>query len=169
MELSKRERLILANQFEILAALYPELKEEYCKKKEMVETGYPLELENMFDGVLENKMERTECLEVREILTMYNDIQWSYENLNNSDKKKIDDGKINFRGFDPHESEHYNYADFHLRTGVLSKDFLPKRSGDLNTHEPVLSKYRKMLTNWKSISDRKPKNLTAEQINSLIN
>ena len=88
MELTKCERLILTNQFEILAALNSDnehQKETYLKNKRIFEMGFSCEWDQLFDSIEEKKMTDEDCQEVCKILTMYNDIQWSYENLKNKD------------------------------------------------------------------------------------
>ena len=169
MELTKGERLILANQFEILAVLGSEddlQKKTYLEKKRIVEMGVSSEWDQLFGLIEENKMTYEDCQEVRNILTMYNDIQWSYENLNNKDG--IDKDKIIFKGFDLNfESERYEYINFLLKPGVTD-EFLPQRANDLNSHCSMLEEYRTMYSKYEKIKERKSKELDEEQIKLLL-
>lgn len=169
MQLSDIERLILANQFRILEGLASndELKKNYRDKQIIVERGYIMEYEQLICTLQDNNMSETDYKEVREILTMFNDIQWSYDNL--TDKTGVDANQITFKGFDMHtEAEQCEYAKFFLKGSQVSPDFLRKMSSDMNSHQPMLHEYKKMLGGWKGIPDRKPKNLSATQINSLL-
>ncbi len=172
MKLSKIERLILANQYEILAALNcndEAMEKDYLKRKEIIENEYLFDYEeDLFGAMQDNKMSEKEYLEVRVILTMYNDIQYSYNNLSDKDKEGINEKEIIFEGFDMHSEVKYcRYAEFFLKFKAASA-FLPKRSSDLNSHFPSLGKYREMYSAWKAISNRSPKNSNAEQIRSVL-
>ncbi|MFH1061953.1 MAG: YfbU family protein [Candidatus Omnitrophota bacterium] len=169
MELTKSERLILANQFEILAYLNSsDSKKELClEKKKIVEKGYLREFEELFMSIEENQMTVEEYQEIQDILTMFNDIQWSCENL--EDKADINEDAIVFKGFDfSFEAEQYCYAEFLLSKARETNKFLPKRSADMNSHAPKLNRYKEMLLAWKAISDKEPKHLNAEQIKLLL-
>ncbi|MFH1309971.1 MAG: YfbU family protein [Candidatus Omnitrophota bacterium] len=170
MQLSKIERLILANQYEILATSNSKDKDKersYLEKKEIIEKGCLCEYEKLFESIQENEMTEEKYQEVREILTMFNDIQWSYENL--SDKRGIDEKEIIFKGFDLNlETGQYRYAEVFLNKSGTSNKFLPKRSRELNSHSPMLKKYRKMYSVWNAISNRIPKGLNEEQIKSIF-
>ena len=170
MDISSNERRILSTQFEILAQINSE--DECARKffewqKEAVEKGYPIEVEEMFASINDNySMTIKECLEVRDILTMYNDLQWSHENL--SDKNGIDEKDLIFKGFDAHADEKaFFYMSFTLRSPSQSDQFLPKRANDLE-HGYCLEDYKVLLKKWKGIEGRKPKNLTKEQIQSVL-
>jgi len=167
MQLTESERIILANQFEILAILKPGNSKEYLESKEIIEKGYLLDFEQLYASLTEYKITKAECQEVRAILCMFDDIQWSYENL--TDKSSICEDKIFFKGFDMHsEAEQSCYAEFFLRKTRTSDKFLPKRTKDMNSHAPMLTCYRKMLLAWNSIPARNRKHLSEEQIKSLV-
>jgi len=170
MQLSKIERLILANQYEILATLSSNDKDReksYLERKKIVDEGYLYEYECLFESIQENKMTEGEYQEVSEILTMYNDIQYSYKNL--ADKGGIDEQEIIFEGFDMNlEAGQYCYTNFLLTKLGTDRQFLPKRSPDLNSHLPKLKKYRKMYAVWKAIPNKIPKMLKKDQIKSIL-
>lgn len=169
MQLSEIERLILANQYEILAILNSNTEKSYLERKKRIEEGFSYEYGTLFQSIQENKMTEEEYVEVQEITTMYNDIQWSYENLSESDKNDINEKEIFFEGFDmSFETEQYSYAVFLLNSYVTCDKFLPRRSSDLNSHGPTLKKYRKMYSIWKAIPNRISKWLNKEQIKSIF-
>lgn len=167
MELTDIERIILANQFEILAILKPDEKEEYLEKKEIVNKGYFLDFEQLYAFITENKITYAECAEVRSILCMFDNIQSSYENLTN--KSSINENDIFFKGFDMQsEAEQCGYAEFFLSKRSTYNKFLPKRTKDMNSHAPMLRQYREMLSAWESIPAENHKHLSEEQIKSLV-
>jgi YfbU protein len=48
MRLTKTERLLLANQYEILARLNPDFESSYYTKREIVLRGFELEMSSLF-------------------------------------------------------------------------------------------------------------------------
>lgn len=165
MTLSKFEKVILMNQYDILEKLSKDkdTKKWYSEKREVIKKGYPLELDSIFDSMEEPKSEN-DCREVRDILSMFNDIQYSYTNLKGN--INITKDEITFKGFDINfEEVQYGYAVFRLEK---DDKFVPIKHPDLNSHESMLNRYRKMHSIWKNIPNREPGNLDENQIRQIL-
>jgi len=151
MKLSKQERWILANQFQILKKLYPENEEMYEKMQTIVEEGYTLNYDwitqNIFDEMTEDQ-----CKEVIEILDMYTAIYFSHENL--TDKTGIDTTYLKFSGFDGNnEAEYMVYTKFLINTdGKFTELKYGNQRPDFNSHQQLLDKYRRMLLEWEKLN-----------------
>ena len=148
MELSKKDRLIIANQLKILAKLYPSESNEYENQRKAIESGYSLNYSGIFDSIYD-EMSKEECQEVIDILNMYRAITFSFQKL--KDKVDIDEYYLKFQGFDGNnETDQYSYVCYFV---IDLNRFQELKYGleypDLNSHSPMLEKYRKMLEVWK--------------------
>jgi uncharacterized protein len=168
MKLSKVERLILINQYKILEMLNPEEEEFYALNRKILENGYANHYDEIFEW-LPDEIPEEVATEVWDILQMYRTLNFSYENL--KDKGDIKEEDLKFPGFDGNEEAQYmNYAKFILhdlnRYEELRDD---SNHPNYNSHFPMLWKYRKMLSVWKSISHRYNNNLTLDEIKKILN
>ncbi|MBN4078350.1 YfbU family protein [Nitrospina gracilis] len=165
MELSKKERFIIANQLKILEKLYPDEADSYATDRKAVEYGfalhYPWVMEHIYD-----ELTAKQCEEVLEILQMYSSLKFSYDTLN--DKSEIDEESIRFPGFDGNNETmqmvytRYFIVDLdrysELRYGTKLADF--------NSHMPSLDNYRRMLTIWEDLPNQQ--NLSKESILKIL-
>ena len=55
MEVSKKERLVLFNQYEILKCLNPDDTDYYRKNQAILEYGSPKDIESLFDFIQQMK------------------------------------------------------------------------------------------------------------------
>jgi uncharacterized protein YfbU (UPF0304 family) len=150
MELSKKERWFLSNQYRILEKLYPNKADYYTQCREIVDKGYELEYDLITDYIHE-PMTSEVCTEVSDILEMYNSLQLGYDAL--EDKEGIEESGINFQGFDGNnESEQLHYAQFLINKQGRLQDL--KHTDGLNTHMPYIGYYRRMLEEWNKSSDK---------------
>lgn len=165
MELSKKDRLIIANQLKILAKLYPSESNEYENQRKAIESGYSLNYSGIFDSIYD-EMSKEECQEVIDILNMYRAITFSFQKL--KDKVDIDEYYLKFQGFDGNnETDQYSYVCYFV---IDLNRFQELKYGleypDLNSHSPMLEKYRKMLEVWKESYNKNQ--LTKEDIIKII-
>lgn len=165
MELSKKDRLIIANQLKILAKLYPSESNEYENQKKAIESGYSLNYSGIFDSIYD-EMSKEECQEVIDILNMYRAITFSFQKL--KDEFDIDEYYLKFQGFDGNkETDQYSYVCYFV---IDLNRFQELKYGleypDLNSHSPMLEKYRKMLEVWKKSYNKNQ--LTKEDIIKII-
>jgi uncharacterized protein YfbU (UPF0304 family) len=166
MKLTRTERWMLANQYLILEALYPEDARYYKEVRTVLEEGYELHYDwisqRIYSG--ESILSEAECKEVIDTLAMFEALQDSYKIL--ADKSGIEEWRVKFRGFDGnHETKQLAYASFFCAHGGGRFQSLEKPK-DLNSHSPSLERYRRMLAHWKQSGEEY--RLTKEQIMKII-
>ena len=150
MQLSRNERLVLANQYRILKALVPEEAEYYDKALKIVESGFESEYENLAQNVYSVTLSRDECTEVRKILGMYSDLGYGYGQL--SDKSGIEPYSVTFPGFDGNnEGAYLDFAEFIKEDPSMYHGVEVK-----NSHGPFLESMRRMLVEWEKCENRTP-------------
>ena len=155
MKLSRVERWILYNQCRILAALYPKEAKYYEEACTAFERGYEFHYSDYCPVYPDDEiMDRTECLEVLDILEMHRRLKWSYEALTDDEKKGIDPLDIEFCGFDGNEEARYlMYAEWFCKLDGGRYKELHKPDG-FNSHAPTLYRYRAMLNEWRPLREK---------------
>ena len=157
MDLSKKDRLILFNQYRILEKLYPDEEKDCQLAQKILLDGYELE----YDGLVEmmGDVSREVCNEVLDILQMFRSLYFSYEKLD--DKLGIDEYDVKFQGFDGNEEgQYYSYAEFFILDKRRYEEF---SNCEINSHCNKLPQYRDMLNVWRQFK-RYSSDLTKEQI-----
>jgi len=152
MKLTLTERWILANQYHILEALYPKDADYFSKAREAFEGGYEFAYEELCQNFNKDNdvMTKEECIEVIDILAMFDSLKTSYERL--SDKSGIERWQIDFSGFDGNnEAKQMAYARYFCTSGTPRFTDL-NRGDDFNSHMPTLSRYRLMVREWRNFS-----------------
>jgi uncharacterized protein len=157
MELTMKDRLIIANQLKILERLCPEDADYYTQHRKAIEGGYKLHYSWLVEH-FSMEMSMEECKEVLDILDMYRAITFSYKKLEN--KTGIDESRVRFRGFDGNnEGKQHSYAlYFIVDLGRFEELRNNKGYTDFNSHMPVLEKYRRMLQLWQSYDNKQELN-----------
>lgn len=151
MELTPKDRLFLFNQYRILEKLYPDEAADYRKRQKAVSRGYPF---FYGDDVIDPQLPLTneECNEVGEIMDMYTLMQRVVDDA--GDNAGIDPEEVRFHGFSGNDEKQCGYAEHlvedqgrfaHLRLG---------RDG-LNSHIPMMDRYRAELRVWRRIRDER--------------
>jgi uncharacterized protein YfbU (UPF0304 family) len=144
MDLTKKERLLLANQFRILKLLNPNDAKYYDEARKILEEGYSLEYEHLMSGFFDG-LTTDQCREVLDILDMHRALKRAYDDL--PDKSGIDQTHLKFNGFDGNnETAQMGYARFLIHDQGRWNEFA---HGDLNSHYPTMVRYRRMLREWK--------------------
>lgn len=167
MKLSDSERIILINQYEILARLArdEDEKKKFEFAKDCLYYGYV----DLYDEFLPRLDEQREFREVFDILNMYRDLLNSYFQLEETDIS-IDD--IKFKGFDGNdETDYYLFAKFLLENTEMYMEIKENNIDGFNTHYRRLGKYRRQLEIWRPLSKRnylEQPYLTEEQIKQII-
>jgi len=150
--LSRVNRWMLYNQFEILKLLHkiveePGNSEDYIKQQEIISMGYEWNYEQISEHIAP-AMEFGDGEEVISILDMYRAIYNACSQ--DIDCSDIDPKYRKFRGFDGnYETEYYLFAKFVIEREGKFEESTPDKNLDLNSHSPMLPKYRKMLGEWK--------------------
>jgi len=165
MELSKIERLQLYNQYEILKALYPEQQDDYQESQEVLMHGYEYHYDELAQHIDDNTMSDAQGRETIDILTMFESMQRSYDNL--QDKSGIEEYRVTFHGFDGnHETKQMAYARFFCEHGGGRFVSLRKPSG-YGGGVQTLSLYRGMLREFNASA--KNYDLTKEDLIRITN
>jgi len=165
MEITKKDRLILINQFLILEKLYPEEADYYENHRIALQQGFKLHYPWIVENLSE-ELDDAQCRRVLDTLDMYRALKFSHEQL--GDKSSIDENKIKFPGYDGNnESHHLSYARYfivdldryeELRKGVEYPDF--------NSHCEMLGKYDRMQAAWARYD--KSYNLSGDKIQIIL-
>ena len=167
IRLSRIERWVLANQYRILEALYPDDAEHYKQAREVLEEGYEAHYGDIYTSLVrgENTLSGALCDEVQQILQMYWVLQRTYESLPDIEKDGIDATKLTFPGFDGNnETKLMAYARWYC---IDCGNFAGLRYDDrFNSHRVKLGDYQQMLARWNALSDEGV--VTREQIIEVI-
>lgn len=164
MNLSPTERWILFNQFTILSKLDPD-NDGWEKSAEIVACGYELEYTTISEHIYKDPytLSSEDCMEVLDILDMYDTMQRVVTGLGSSSPVQLD--RVHFLGFDGNnETSQMAYARFSVEEMGRFVDM--SRTSDLNSHMPSLQKYRRMLAEWKRLSN--PHSLDADNIELIL-
>jgi len=149
MKLSKIERWMLSNQYQILEKLDPEQAKHYANAREVIENGYTLEYEWISQYIMD-EFPVEGCTEVLDILDMFQSLKFSYDELD--DKSGIKEASVRFQGFDGnHETNHMAYAR-HLVEDEGKFDVLQIKN--FNGHFPSLDRYLWMVEEWNKSADK---------------
>jgi len=144
IELTDKERLFLANQYEILAALNDD--EHSALMAETLKAGHKWLYDQFFDSLSEN-LPDSQAQHVLTILGIFGDMQASFENL--TDKSGIEEKALPFSGFDGNnESELLSFAGSLIKHGRFEST-LGKSAR--NSHMPTSDLYGRMIQRWKEL------------------
>jgi len=144
VDLSKKERLFLYNQLEILKCLKAEDEIEVRdieKSQKILTNGYKEEYDS-FITWFSDDIPYAISKFVVDVLNLHRTLYFSYEKLNDEDKAKLEFSKIKYRGFDGNEeSEYMSYASYILEDLKSYKEIYEDGKCELNSHMPV-AEYR---------------------------
>ena len=144
IELTDKERLFLANQYEILATLNDD--KDFALRAETLKAGHKWLYDQFFDSLSENLPDSQAQYGLR-ILGIFGNLQASYRDL--TDKSGIDEKVLAFPGFDGNnESELLSFADSLIKhrkfESTLGKSVR-------NSHMPTSSIYGRMIQRWQEL------------------
>ncbi|WP_215782009.1 YfbU family protein [Paludibacterium sp. B53371] len=163
------ERLILANQYEILSKLEkmdggPDA-EEYEQTAEQLRDGHAFLYDGFLNSVLSDKLSEGIEQHVLETLELLSTLKSSYQNLPESERQDIDEHDVTFHGFDGNnETEMLLFAEALAKAGRFSSTL--KRNA-LNSHCPTYELYARMLRKWKELGEPLYP-LSAEHIRQIV-
>ncbi len=164
MNLSRTERWVLAQQYQILEALYPGSAGDFRSSREVLERGYELEYEWICEHIYADlhAMSADECQEVLDIMDMFSFLKRGVEAV--AQDSDLTGKDVAFPGFDGNnETKQLGYS-HHLRSEGKFAEL--EEGDDLNSHLPVLEQYRRMLPAWNASED--PHSLTLDDIRRII-
>jgi hypothetical protein len=146
--LTLKERVNLANQFEILAAVTKTAEAEtYRRYVTALRQGYEAHYREIVE-VFADPLSREDCIETMDILAMYSDLLYSYDRL--SDQASVERSDVLFPGFDGnYEGARWRYVRYLFDDDKFSSVKEASKGHDFNSHVPVLDGYRRMLAVWR--------------------
>ncbi len=167
MNLSRTERLILANQYQILEQIGPEgEREAFARFREALEHGYEMEYDTIAQNVYEKGLTTDECREVVDALQVYDMLQISHAALSAADKAGINDHDIRFHGFDGNnETLFMAYAEYFCADDRFT-DVV--ESGEMNSHYPARGRYRAMYAELQEVPSERWAKLTKVEMLRII-
>ncbi|EHN15495.1 YfbU family protein [Clostridium sporogenes] len=164
MELSKKDRLILYNQYEILKHIDSEEKERYEINQKILRNGYKYDYDELIDFLDEETPIEVSKF-VYDVLQMYHCINNSYYDLTEEEKKGFEKLNIKFGGFDGNEEpKYYWYACFLLEDLGKFEESYNNGKIEINSHRNMLNKYSRMISRWEEVRGSRYDSLTLKQI-----
>lgn len=164
MDMTNAQRLILSNQYKMMADLQPEQAKKFHRLQTIVERGYSLqmrELDKNFGCISEQ-----ECREIIDIMEMHHAMQESYKMLVQSEQSQVDDRRLKFLGFDiATEHQAVNYVRFIVGTENMYPQFADE-SHHFNAQVPMFDKYKRMFTTWQQCP--RQYHLSAQEITQIL-
>ncbi|NWK51822.1 YfbU family protein [Acinetobacter sp. SwsAc5] len=145
MKLDKKDRLILINQYKILAKLDANDAHYYNELIQILENGYEI-FYSMLDQWIDNEMPEDESRFVLNILDLYRAIEDLKRRTKDENLSKHSYGIFN--GFDGNnESEYLGFTRFliEIQGKFQEQKQYYYQNDHLNSHCPMVSKYKRML------------------------
>lgn len=165
MKLSRTERWVLANQYRILEALYPDEAGTFAEHRAALERGYEYHYKFIASDIYDvpDTLSAAKCREVIQVLDMHRALKRSYEALD--DKSVIDEASIRFQGYDGNnEPARMAYARYYCESE--GGRFTELELGDYNSHAPMVDIYKRMLGAWEKVG--KSHNLGRDQLTAIL-
>jgi uncharacterized protein YfbU (UPF0304 family) len=162
VKLSPTERFMLANQYRILAKLYPSEKRDYERHLHVLEAGYPY-LYHTILGSIDPEVPVETSEYVLSVLDMFSALKTARAKLPKKDAPAKELGR--FVGFDANdESDEYRFACYF--TGELDRYRNLGRNPIPNSHHSTRHIYAPMLEAWRKSADTN--NLTKDDVRRII-
>jgi uncharacterized protein len=162
--LTVAERMMLSNQYRLMALLEPSAAKYHLKHARIVEEGYELDFQWMTQ-YLSDPFPRRKCHEVLRILDMYSSLIYSYLAL--TDKEDIGPHDVQFGGFDGNnETDYMAYATFVI---FEQEKFAVLKEVDglsMDSHFPTLRRHQSQLLRWVALGE--PHSMNISQIRHVI-
>jgi len=167
--LTKRDRLILYNQFKILSELYP--GEDYERLMKIVECGYAFHYGDLLPYINEDEFPVEESQFVIRVLDMYSAIYsaWGREKKG-LQALGIQESDVIFPGFDGNnETSYLAYCEFFIDDLERFQDIKKLKCGEYNGHSEMCPKYRNMVKKWEELPAQDRYMLSKEFVADLVN
>ncbi len=168
MKLTKVERWILSNQYEILEKLDSKNKGHYSKCREILENGYELLYSEISQNIYDDKdtLNSDGAKYVYKILDMFYALGRFYKSSKSKNKfKKSDLAFMGFDGNDSTEVKYLAFARFNREYNGTSSEVIDESDG-FNSHMPTSDIYYRMLSAWQISKDKY--NLTTEDVERIL-
>jgi uncharacterized protein YfbU (UPF0304 family) len=167
MQLSVKDRLVLANQYEILKRLDKDNVTTYEQRIKILVDGYEIFYSDLVTWYSE--MSSADSNLVLDILSMYRAIE-TYKQKNPHDKDITEHHYGHFLGFDgDSEGRALVFAKFLIVDQDKFSEQLEYRdvTDNFNSHWPVIGKYSGMVDKWKELGEEYE--LSRESVLAVLN
>ena len=159
-------RVVLANQYEMLASLRPDVADHYLDCARRVRDWWPLETIYPIDWMREMREDPLTAEDqefVKSVLEMFDALQRAEgEGLIDEASKRA----VRFLGFcGNYEIKYLAYLDW-LRGQDMFLYVKLANPGDTNSHFPMIEPYRRMLETWETLG--RPRTLGATEAAALL-
>ena len=168
MQLTKKDRVFLINQYEILKRLDAENSSSYDERIQILRDGYEIFYHSV-DEWISDDMPESESKFVLDVLDMYRTIH-DYRTNHPSETETSAHHWSYFRGFDGNnEGSYLGFTKFLIYKQDKFAEQLgyKDKSDDFNSHAPLMPIYRRMLDTWEA--QGKSFQLTKESILEILN
>jgi len=163
MEMTPAQRLILTNQYKIMAMLEPENAEQFRRYQTIIERGYALQMREL--NTASGELSEATCQTVIDMMEMHHALHVSWSNL--KDKGQLEARRLAFLGFDAATEAHLlGYVRFMINTEGRYTHFDSGTHG-FNAQTPMWEKYQRMLALWQTCP--RQNHLSANEIAQVIN
>lgn len=163
MEMTHAQRLILTNQYKMMAMLEPENAERFRRYQTIIERGYALQMRELDKEF--GELSEAICRTVIDIMEMHHALHVSWSNL--KDKGQLEERRLAFLGFDAAtEARLLGYVRFMVNTEGRYTHFDSGTHG-FNAQTPMWEKYQRMLALWQTCP--RQYHLSATEIAQVIN
>lgn len=151
MKLTKKDRVLLINQYRILATLNKDEESHYKELITILENGYEI-FYSMIDQWVSEDVPSDKGVFVLDILDLYRSIEIIKKTT--KDDRIIDHSFSIFPGFDGNnETEYMSFCRFLIEIQGKYQEQQPYllKNDNLNSHMPMVQKYQRMLKQSKLI------------------
>jgi hypothetical protein len=160
------QRLVLANQYEILANLEPDLADDYLDLAQQVRSWWPLESLPPVRGMSEIREDALTAQDQGLVL----DVLELFDALQRADREgkvgEEDRNAVAFAGFcGNYEGKYLGFLEW-LRDHERFRYVRLRDPEDANAHMPMLALYRRMLDKWRELG--RPRNLSAAEASAIF-
>lgn len=163
MEMNNAQRLILSNQYKMMAMMDPENAERYRRQQTIIERGFGLQMRELDRDF--GELPEDICRRVIDMMEMYHALRISFDNLKNA--ADIDARRIHFLGFDAAtEARYLSYVRFLVNTEGRYTHF-DSGSHGFNSQTTMWDKYVRMLGAWHGCP--RQYHLSEVEINQVLN
>lgn len=149
--LTTAERIILANQFQILANQDKSNAEDYNRSADILRNGYTGLYGHIFGDISEEQPESV-TEETHNILSMFRWIDNNLPALTEEERAQLDLSALKFKGFDGNNDDHYHQTCFMVERLELYDEL---NAHALNSHSmSTLPHYHRMLAVYNDFVDK---------------
>lgn len=170
--LTKKERLILFNQYNILSQLATNAGDKHTAKEyencmTILMYGYKNDYAQLFCG-FEDELSESKSKFVWNVLELYRAIYNKVSMMTPQQRQQYSEHKFKFRGFDGNEeADYFAYCKFVVEDMGRYPEIFENGYTDLNSHCNLVDYYSKLLKIWGNAG--KPHVLSDEIFSTLMN